>query len=103
MTKKYVKSELKTFSDTHPIYDMGWNFLYSYSSKLLSLINDANELNCDPEHVEGLNCDLLEFQQNIAVNLLKTDLRNINAKYDFRVAILAMNRLKKKFLAVCLD
>jgi hypothetical protein len=103
MTKKFVKAELKSFTDSNSIYELGWSFLFGYSSKLLSLINDANDLNCKADHIQELNFDLLRFQDGITIVLIKTGLRDIYTEPEFKSAIIEMNRLKRKFIAVCLD
>ena len=52
---------------------------------------------------KALNFDLLQFQDGITVVLIKTGLRDIYTEHEFKKAIIEMNRLKKKFIAVCLD
>jgi len=103
MTKQFVKAELKQFAATFSNRDKSWLYLLAYSAKLVALINDANELNCDPQHIETLTKDLLSFQAE-TLNTLK----DINLKFQFvepelRKAAVKLNKLKARFLAVCAE
>lgn len=103
MQKKFVASELKKYADSHPPQERGWYYLFGFASKLLSLINDANGLNCDPRHIDELSRELLEFQYSILETLMALDFREKLIEPHFRAAVINLNRLKNRFLKVCPD